>query len=143
MASVQHVQEYLAFWFQLGKGVVLPRQSITLLPEPIFCNGAYSPEFEACWQRLYLDAQEAYLEGTVETIAELLSPTWEISACARCAMPVPMISLGVTEPGCPCNDLPSWPNTELPKPRAAVDSRQQLATIRDRLLKPNLDLDDY
>ncbi|MFB8791195.1 MAG: hypothetical protein U7123_20670 [Potamolinea sp.] len=36
---------------------------------------------------------------------------------------------------CPCNDLPMWPNTEVPLPREPVDSKARLNTIRDRLSK--------
>jgi hypothetical protein len=134
MASINQVHSYLAFWFQLGKAVVLPRSGEALLPAPIFQNGTYSPQFEACWQRLQsTDAKDAYLEGTVQTVTELLTPSWDVTSCSRCAMPVPVLSLGVPPMECPCNDLPGWPNTELPSPRIAVDSRQQLQNLRDRL----------
>jgi hypothetical protein len=134
MATIHQVKEYLAFWFQLGKRIVIPPEPEFWLPEPIFQNGQYSLEFEACWRRLMqTDAQDAYLEGTEQTVQQLLEPSWDITACARCAMPVPMISLGVSSGDCPCGDLPSWPNTELPSPRSAINSSRQLAAIRERL----------
>lgn len=104
------------------------------LPNPVIQGDRYSDEFEACWQRaMKLEGKNCYLEGTLQTLDQLLSSGWEITACARCDMPVPMMNLGSQSLECPCNDLPSWPNTELPKPRTPVDSRSQLRSIRDRL----------
>jgi len=96
----------------------------------------YSQEFEQCWQ-LILSPQsgECYLEGTDETIAELLAPAWAVTNCSRCSMPVPGRQVGMPPLACPCNDLPSWPNTDVPAPRSPVDSQCRLVEIRDRLLK--------
>ncbi|NEQ27805.1 MAG: hypothetical protein F6K28_54175, partial [Microcoleus sp. SIO2G3] len=80
------------------------------------------------------DAGECYLEGASQTVAELLSPALEVSPCARCEMPVPVPNLGVSSLECPCNDLPSWPDTSAPKPRSPVSSQAQLQQIRDRLM---------
>jgi hypothetical protein len=136
MAASNQVKQYLAFWFQLGKKVVLPHTGEALLPVPLFRNSGYSPEFESCWQRLQAsDAIDAYLEGTEQTITQLLTSGWDIYPCARCAMPVPMINLGISTPSCPCSDLPSWPNQELPTPRQPVNTHAQLSAIRDRLLQ--------
>jgi hypothetical protein len=132
MASTDQVRQYLAFWFQLGKGLVIGQE--IQRPEPVITGDRYSPEFEACWQRvMQLEGKNCYLQGTIQTIDQLLSSEWELSACARCEMPVPMLSLGMRSPGCPCEDMPLWPNTELPAPRVPVDSRAQLDQIRDRL----------
>ena len=54
--------------------------------------------------------------------------------CGRCAMPVPMRNMGMPALLCPCNNLPNWPNTELPSPRSPVNTSEQLKTIRDRLV---------
>ncbi|MGD1908547.1 MAG: hypothetical protein ACFB0C_21540 [Leptolyngbyaceae cyanobacterium] len=135
MASSQQVRAYLAYWFQLGKPVVFQRSDNRCLPNPIFYHSNYSAEFEDCWQDIEaLDGQDCHLEGTDQTIADLLSPRWEISNCARCVMPVPM-ALGpiADSQACPCQDLPHWPNTDAPSPRAAVNTAQQLGRIRDRL----------
>jgi hypothetical protein len=132
MASENQVKQYLAFWFQLGKGLVMGQDR--QLPQPVILGDRYSPEFEACWQRIVqLEGKNCYLQGTVQTIDQLLSSEWELTACARCDMPVPMLNLGMRSPGCPCEDMPLWPNTELPAPRVPVDSRAQLDQIRDRL----------
>ncbi len=135
MATPLQVREYLAHWFQLGKRVILPATQETLLPNPIFYQGSYSAEFEAGWQRLNEPQNaQAYLDGTPQTIAELLTQAWEISPCSRCEMPVPIVDLGQPLIGCPCHDLPSWPNTGIPMPRRAVDSQRQLSNLRSRLL---------
>lgn len=135
MASSQQVRAYLAYWFQLGKPVVFQRSQSRCLPNPIFYHDNYSAEFEDCWQDIQaIGGQDCYLEGTDQTLAELLSAQWEINDCARCVMPVPMaIGPLAASQTCPCQDLPSWPNTDAPSPRAGVNTDKQLGRIRDRL----------
>lgn len=134
MASKKQVKKYLAYWFQLGKKVVINNDAATLLPEKIIEGANYSSEFEECWEKITSpETGDCYLEGTSETIAELLTPSWEISSCARCTMPVPIRNIGMPPLLCPCNDLATWPNMELPLPGHPVDSQQQLMIIRDRL----------
>jgi hypothetical protein len=136
MASTDQVKQYLAFWFQLGKRLVINNGQEFQLPQPVLQGDRYSPEFEACWQRvLDFDGKNCYLEGTVQTLDFLLSSAWEVNACARCDMPVPMLSLGSRSPDCPCVDMPQWPNLDLPIPRVPVDSRSQLDRIRSRLVE--------
>lgn len=134
MAKPEQVREYLAFWFQLGKRVILPFTQHAMLPEPIFEDGTYSKAFENCWNLLQdALAVNAYLEGTTQTIAQLLSQEWDILPCSRCEMPVPVINLGLPPECCPCNDLMTWPNQEIPMPRLAVDNQRELTTIQSRL----------
>lgn len=135
MASEQEVRQYLAYWFQLGKKVLIRNGQESLLPQPVIRGDRYSEEFEECW-RLILspDSGDCYLEGTEETVAELLTPSWEVAPCARCDMPVPLCNLGMPPLSCPCNDLSSWPNTEVPAPRSPVNTQAQLTEIRNRLL---------
>ena len=134
MASTDQVKQYLAFWFQLGKGLIIKNSQEVHLPQQVIQGDRYSPEFEACWQQVtQSEGKDCYLEGTNQTIDKLLSSEWDVTACARCEMPVPMLSVGVRSPGCPCDDMPLWPNTELPMPRSPVDSQAQLHRIRDRL----------
>jgi hypothetical protein len=135
MASEQEVKEYLAYWFQLGKKLILDKGvKQELLPQPVISGEQYSQQFENIWhQIIQKDEKNWYLEGTSQTIAELLSPLWEISDCARCGMPVAMINLGLTADGCPCKDLPNWPNTELPQPRSPVSNNQHLTKLQERL----------
>ncbi|HEY9659576.1 MAG TPA: hypothetical protein V6C65_14045, partial [Allocoleopsis sp.] len=85
MASSDQVRRYLAYWFQLGKPVVIKNGETQILPQPVIQGDRYSPEFEACWQRIAAqDGRNCYLEGTAQTIEELLTPMWEIDPCARC-----------------------------------------------------------
>jgi hypothetical protein len=138
MASVEAVKQYLAHWFQLGKKVVLSKNYETLLPNPIFAGSVYSPEFDECWQKIArLQGRDCYLEGTTQTIAHLLTPLWNIAPCALCSMPIPKIELGVQEVGCPCSDLPSWPNYNLPLPRPAINAKEHLKVLQERLSQGN------
>jgi hypothetical protein len=134
MASEQQVKQYLAYWFLLGKKLIFPHQKQGICPSKIYDHGDYSAEFKQCWQKI-VDPKnkDAYLEGTEQSINDLLSSKWDIIDCANCKMPVPIISLGVQTVGCPCADLDLWPNTELPLPKSPVDTQQQLLNIRKRL----------
>ena len=135
MANEKAVRQYLAYWFQAGKRVVLEAKGESYCPQVILQGDRYSPEFEACWNYLSdASSGDCYLEGTSQTIQELLSSKWEIAPCARCDMPVPMLVLGVMPLGCPCFDLPTWPNSDIPQPRSPVNTPEQLVQIRDRLL---------
>jgi hypothetical protein len=133
MANPSYVKQYLAFWFQLGKPLIVDNGK-EVLPAPVIRDGSYSREFEALWQRaLAPESGDCYLAGTDMTVQQLLTPEWEIEPCARCAMPVPMISQGLPCLSCPCNDLISWPNTEMPQPRSPVNTNERLSGICDRL----------
>jgi hypothetical protein len=136
MATKQEVKRYLAHWFQLGKKVIVSHANKSFLPKSVIRGESFSPEFEECWQKiLSTEIGDCYLEGTQETIADLLSPIWEIQSCGRCAMPVPMRSLGMPALVCPCDNLATWPNTELPLPRCPISNQDQLQKICDRLLE--------
>lgn len=133
MASEERVREYLAYWFQLGKKVLL-QNGEALLPQPAIEGNRYSQAFERCWQKiLYSNPSQSYLEGTTQTIEQLLSPAWDITACARCGILVPTIVLGIQPPDCPCCDLDNWPNSDLPAPRLPVNSATYLSQIKERL----------
>ncbi len=136
MASEAEVKRYLAYWLQLGKKVVIGNGNLTLQPQSVIAGDRYSQEFENIWQQILSpESGDCYLEGTIQTIAELLTPRWDLKACVRCEMPVPLINIGMAPESCPCHDLPMWPNTEVPLPREPVDSKARLNTIRDRLSK--------
>lgn len=136
MASEHQVRQYLAYWFQLGKPVITHGGRASLLPRPVIQGDQYSQEFEACWQTIRApQAGDCYLQGTYETIQDLLSPAWEINPCSRCSMPVPFRTVGMPALNCPCVDIPAWPNTEMPEPREPVNSQDRLQHIRDRLRK--------
>ena len=136
MATEQRVRQYLAYWFQLGKRVQIG-QGEALQPRPVIAGDRFSPEFESCWQQVKATATQAYLEGTDQTIAELLTPAWDIDPCSRCALLVPVKTLGLPPDNCPCFDLPTWPDTEMPAPRLPVDNDALLRRIRDRLTPKN------
>lgn len=134
MATKEEVKRYLAYWFQLGKKVVIGSEETHLLPQPIFQGDRYSQEFEDCWQRILSSSSDSYLDGTEETIAELLTPGWDMVDCSRCSMPVPLRNMGMPPVSCPCGDLPGWPNTELPRPKCPINNQEQLMAIRNRLV---------
>ncbi|MBE9076272.1 hypothetical protein IQ241_02995 [Romeria aff. gracilis LEGE 07310] len=137
MASSEQVRDYLAHWFQLGKRVVL-RNGETIRPDPVIRGEQWSPEFDQCWSQIMQnEGRECYLEGTTETIAELLSEGWEVTACSRCAMPIAMPGFMKIDPVCPCSDLSNWPNNEVPAPRQPVRSRDRLSQIGNRLRQEN------
>jgi hypothetical protein len=134
MASEQQVKRYLAYWFQLGKKVVIHNGDSAVLPQSVIAGDRYSDEFEKIWELILSPKSgDCYLEATHQTIAELLTPNWEIEPCVRCEMPVPLINIGLPPELCPCNDLPTWPNTEIPAPREPISNHMQLRIIRDRL----------
>jgi hypothetical protein len=134
MASEQQVKRYLAYWFQLGKKVVIRNGESTLQPQTVIAGDRYSDEFERIWEYILSPASgDCYLEGTPQTIAELLTPRWNVEGCARCDMPVPVIDVGMPPELCPCSDLATWPNTEIPAPREPVSSQDRLREIRERL----------
>lgn len=134
MASENQVRQYLAYWFQLGKKVFIHNGHKELLPRPVIQGDRYSDEFEKCWRTILSpESGECYLDGTESSIAELLTPAWDITPCARCSMPVPIRNVGLPPQGCPCFDLSGWPNMEAPLPRAPVDNQARLSQIRDRL----------
>lgn len=133
MASHQQVKQYLAHWFQLGKCVLSSNRQEALRPAKILEGDGYSREFEGCWQQILANDTYCYLEGTDQTIKQLLSPSWDFKDCARCDMLVPAMVSGVQSLECPCVDLPMWPNLELPSPRLPVNSATQLSRIRQRL----------
>ncbi|MGB3404776.1 MAG: hypothetical protein WBA77_18980 [Microcoleaceae cyanobacterium] len=134
MASQLQVKEYLAHWFQLGKKVVLRNGEDLQLPNPILQQEDYSPEFERCWQNVLApQSGDCYLEGTDQTIAQLLSSAWEIEGCARCGMPVPIQTKGLPPSNCPCFDLSNWPDSEMPQPRLPINTKRHLTDLCQRL----------
>lgn len=79
---------------------------------------------------------DCYLSGCSQSIATLLSPAWDVTVCARCSMPVCLPTLGLTASPCPCHDLITWPNYDVPIPRRAVQDDQRLSQIQARLARP-------
>lgn len=140
MASPEQVKTYLAHWLQLGKKLIFKDTKEIAMSDSVVKGDRYSEEFEACWQDiLNRGGKNYYLEGTESSISELLSSQWNIRSCARCSMPIPKQELGVQSLDCPCVDLPSWPNFELPLPRAPIDPNSKIRSITERLTSKNTD----
>jgi hypothetical protein len=133
MASPTQVRQFLAYWFQLGKQLVIHNGQRRIHPQSVIAGDRYSDEFESCWEQAVCYSYSSYLEGTHTTIAELLTPTWEVVVCARCPMPVPMKVAGIPTGVCPCHDLQTWPNTETLPPRSPINVREGLLEICNRL----------
>lgn len=141
MAQTAEVKQYIAYWFQLGKTIIISSLNKSVIPKKIFNGHGYSGEFEDLWTLVSSDpyAGDAYLEGTNQTISELLSSQWEIMDCARCNMPVPILQSGVQKNySCVCSDLEGWPNSELPNPRSPVNNQQRLTRIQSSLNRKNV-----
>lgn len=133
MASVQEVQSFLAYWFQLGKPLILKHEERECLPTPIFSGDQFSWAFQQCWQSIMEHPEDSFLRGVDESIADLLRDDWEIQGCARCTMPLPLPVRGIKVSPCPCADLSSWPNEDMPKPRQGVCTQSYLKDIQQRL----------
>lgn len=134
MATKEEVKKYLAYWFQLGKKVAISNEGTQLLPQTVFQGDRYSQEFEDCWHIILSSSGDCYLEGTAETIGELLTAQWDMVDCSRCSMPIPLRNMGMPPVSCPCVNLPGWPNTEIPGPRCPINNQEQLMSIRNRLV---------
>lgn len=134
MALEAEVKKYIACWMQLGKKVWTKSGQSFCITHKVLQQNDYSPEFDECWyQMTALDSGDCYLDGTSITIHALLSPSWEIWDCPRCEMPISMPIAEQPPLSCPCHDLPSWPNTELPLPRAPIDSQNRLLMLQRKL----------
>ena len=134
MASPNQVRDYLAHWFQLGKPIIQVATERQYLPTPIFHNGHYSKAFEHCWQQVTADGGHSWhLAGTDYSIAAMLSASWDVQPCARCSMPIGLPTKGVMTVLCPCHDVTSWPNQDLPTPRPGINNEQRLSALRFRL----------
>jgi hypothetical protein len=140
MASQHDVKKYLAYWLQLGRGVQMPGQPSPTKPATMLGDDAYSDEFETLWVTLQTPsiADQSYLEGTDQTITQLLSTSWIIEPCARCALPVPLKEQGILMvPSCPCADMGDAPNLDDFPPREPVSSQGFLRNLTDRLQSKN------
>lgn len=134
MASIQKVKNYLGYWFQLGKPVHIDGGRLISRPAPVIEGNRFSRAFSQCWQEIMAQqGRNCYLEGTSETIEQLLSSQWEIIDCARCSMPMAVHVVMPVAQACPCDDLVTWPNDQLPAPRLPVSSKEHLENLKARL----------
>lgn len=139
MADLLDVKSYLACWFQLGKSVtaLTPAGQRRIKPHRVLALEGLSKEFDDCWHRISAQPDRCYLEGTDETIADLLSDRWQIDPCSRCGLPIPLIHSGPYPGGpCPCATLTTWPNDQTIPPRFPGNespSVERFDRIRNRL----------
>jgi hypothetical protein len=135
MASRTLVKNYLAQWMQMGKSVSLSIYGEEIRIHRVVQGEKYSSEFNELWEQISNNqSQEAYLSGTDQTISDLLSPKWDVIACARCNLLVPSLDLGARVPVCcPCDDIPNHPNLNSIAPRIPVTLVEHLDTLCDRL----------
>ncbi|MBE9060798.1 hypothetical protein [cf. Phormidesmis sp. LEGE 11477] len=134
MASSTQVKNYLAYWLQLGKPIVTADGQIVCQPKKVIHGDRFSTEFEDCWAKVMSrEGTGYYLRGTDQSIADLLSPGWEMASCARCNMIVPTPEVLINTFPCPCHDLADWPNEEVPQPRLPINSQKRLSQIQQRM----------
>ncbi|MEM9265902.1 MAG: hypothetical protein AAGA46_10305 [Cyanobacteria bacterium P01_F01_bin.13] len=134
MASPQEVQNYLAYWFQLGKPVHINNGKITQRPIPVLEGDQFSRAFQECWQTIMaVGGRDCYLDGAQETIEQLLSPQWEIIGCARCEIPTVMSTIMPVARLCDCGDIDTWPNDELPAPHMPINNKKHFSKLKTRL----------
>ncbi|NJN75521.1 MAG: hypothetical protein HC796_03880 [Synechococcaceae cyanobacterium RL_1_2] len=134
MADPNTVKKYIAYWFQLGKSVIVNKTGHSLKPNHIFDRGTYSQEFEQIWDLIQNPSMgDCYLDGTPQTIQDLLKSQWNIENCSRCEMPIPQLDRGVSPCYCPCADMMSWPNLELPLPRSPINNNHHLHGLINKL----------
>ncbi|MEO0455683.1 MAG: hypothetical protein AAF152_03755 [Cyanobacteria bacterium P01_A01_bin.114] len=134
MASQKQVREYLAYWFQLGKHVIVQKGQVARRPDPVLQGDRFSAEFEDCWSQIMESmGRDCYVEGTSVTLDQLLTEEWEIDACPRCELPVATPAVAYNVEPCTCSDLAHWPNFEAPYPHLPVNSKDRLTSLHARL----------
>ena len=134
MASPQEVQGYLAYWFQLGKSVHISNGRIIQRPVPVLEGHQLSRAFQDCWRTIMaVGGRDCYLDGSHETIEQLLSPQWDIIDCARCTIPTAMPAVMPVAQLCPCGDIDHWPNDQLPAPHMPINNNKHLSKLKKRL----------
>ncbi|NEP15604.1 MAG: hypothetical protein F6J97_01730 [Leptolyngbya sp. SIO4C1] len=134
MASQENVREYLAYWFQLGKRVIVRNGQSACRPQPVLEGNRFSREFENCWAQIMInDGRDCYLEGTSVTLDRLLTSEWDIDECPRCELPIAVPTAAYNIEPCPCSDLLHWPNFEVPHPHLPINTQQKLNALNQRL----------
>ncbi|TAD78192.1 MAG: hypothetical protein EA001_08200 [Oscillatoriales cyanobacterium] len=135
MVSEDRVKQYIALWMQLGKPVVCDRDNQHLGTFSVIRGQSYSPDFEQLWQTICQAPHHYHLAATPCSIGDLLEGHWDLLPCARCTLLQP-VNESVIEAGpCPCQDLASWPDDNLPLPRQPINNQDYLYKIQLRLLR--------
>jgi hypothetical protein len=140
MATESQVKDYVAYWLQLGKRVVVRNGQQWLRPGKVLGEDRYSAEFEQCWDQVR-STNDCYIEGTEQAVEQLLTDEWDISDCARCGMLVPIPAAGtpIFQTECPCADMPGMPNSETIPARTPISTAAILSGIRERLQRDRSD----
>jgi hypothetical protein len=134
MSNYDAVKKYFAQWLQMGKKVFIQSQNKLVGVSCVVRGESYTNEFEQLWAEISDPRSgDVYLDGTNESIQELLSPKWEVVSCARCEMPIPIGMGPQAAQICPCNDLGCYPNLEAIAPREPVITAKHLSSIMSRL----------
>ena len=132
MATSAKIKSFLASWLQLGKAIEYHGGENKFQPDRILSIDGYSQEFEDWWSEFKADSQHWFLAGSHHPLSELFEAEWDIESCSRCDMPIPLRVAGINDSNCPCADLITWPNLELPQPRAPKNTGQNLRKILSR-----------
>ncbi|MFN3361121.1 MAG: hypothetical protein ACK421_06840 [Pseudanabaenaceae cyanobacterium] len=134
MATAREVKEYLAYWMQLGRKLVIGDRVVQL--DRVIAGDHYTTRFEELWQEGQAHPTTTCLEGSNVTLQQLLAPNYELLECPRCDLPVPSASLGPrsVQP-CPCDDLNIWPNFDTVPPHPPINTASQLRSLQERLGK--------
>ncbi len=134
MANKTEVKEYLAYWMQLGRRVIVNDRVISL--DRVVAGDHYTTRFEEIWQEMQAHPESASLEGSDHTLQQLLAPTYELLDCPRCHLPLPSPTLGPrSAQPCPCEHLHLMPPLDTVPPRLPISTQAQLRSIHQRLPK--------
>ncbi|NKB18516.1 MAG: hypothetical protein HC770_11595 [Pseudanabaena sp. CRU_2_10] len=118
----------------MGKKVFIQSQNKLVGVKCVVRGESYTNEFEQLWAEISDPRSgDVYLDGTDESIQELLSPKWEVVSCARCEMPIPIGMGPQAAQICPCNNFGCYPNLEAIAPREPVITAKHLSSIMSRL----------
>lgn len=134
MASKTEVKEYLAYWMQLGRKLVVADRLVSL--DQVVAGDHYTTRFEEIWQESQAQAEFTSLEGSEVSLKQLFAPTYELLDCPRCHLPLPSPDLGPRPAqSCPCDHLKLLPNLDTVPPRLPIDTGAKLRSIYQRLPK--------
>ncbi|MCA1904320.1 MAG: hypothetical protein CV045_00895 [Cyanobacteria bacterium M5B4] len=132
MANKNEVKQYLAYWMQLGRKLILSDRVVSL--DQVIAGDHYTTRFEEIWQEGEARPEAASLEGANISLEQLFSANYELLSCPRCDLPLPSLTLGPrSAQPCPCDDLNLWPNFDTVPPRQPVNTTDQLRSIYQRL----------
>ncbi|MEM9483911.1 MAG: hypothetical protein AAGA83_09500, partial [Cyanobacteria bacterium P01_F01_bin.116] len=59
--------------------------------------------------------------------------------CSRCSIPIAMQAVMPVAQMCPCGDIDSWPNDELPAPHMPINNNTHFQRLKTRLNDHNRD----